>query len=43
MVFDPTEPDIDDSQLVREDWPDIAFGECKEDYPQILQNQRELA
>ena len=29
MVFDPTESEIDDSQLVHEDWSDSDYGECK--------------
>jgi len=33
MVFDPTEPDIDDSQFVREDWTASPYGECKEELP----------
>ena len=30
MIFDLIEPDIDDSQFVREDWSDSAYGERKE-------------
>ena len=30
MVFYLIEPDIDDSQFVREDWSASAWGECKE-------------
>ena len=30
IVFDPTEPDINDSKFNNEDWPSTAYGECKE-------------
>ena len=30
MVFDPTEPDIYESQLNNEDQSETAYGECKE-------------
>ena len=33
MVFDPSVPDIDDSQFVREDWTASPYGECKEEVP----------
>ena len=33
MVFDPSEPDIDESQFTREDWSASAYGECKEEIP----------
>ena len=33
MVFDPKEPDIDDSQFVRENWLDSAYSEFKEELP----------
>ena len=33
MVFDPTEPDIDESQFAREDWSATAYGSCTEDIP----------
>ena len=29
MVFDPTEPDIDESQFNNEDWSATDYGECK--------------
>ena len=29
MVFDPTDPDIDDSQFVCEDWLASTYGECR--------------
>ena len=31
MVFDPTEPDIDESQFNNEDWSVTDYGECKEE------------
>lgn len=33
MVFDPTEPDIDESQFPCEDWSSTVYGECKEELP----------
>jgi hypothetical protein len=33
MVFDSTEPDLDESQFPQEDWSASAYGECKEDLP----------
>jgi len=33
MVFDPTEPDIDQSQFPIEDWSATPYGPCKEDIP----------
>ena len=33
MVFDPSVPDIDDSQFVCEDWTASPYGECKEEVP----------
>ena len=33
MVFDPTEPDIDEDQFRLEDWSATSYGECKEDIP----------
>ena len=33
MVFDLTEPDIDDYHFVRKDWLTSAYGECKEELP----------
>ena len=33
MVFDPTEPTIDETQFAREDWDATAYGDCKEDIP----------
>ena len=33
MVFDPTEPDIDQSQFPTQDWSASAYGECKEEIP----------
>ena len=40
MVFDPTEPDIDDSQFVCEEWSASVYGECKGKLPPIIHNQR---
>ena len=33
MVFDPTEPDIDQSQFPTEDWSATPYGPCTEDIP----------
>ena len=33
MVFDPTEPDIDESQFSKEDWSATVYGECEEELP----------
>ena len=33
MVFDPTEPDIDNSQFVRENWLASDYSEIKEELP----------
>jgi len=33
MVFDPSEPDIDESQCPREDWTATPHGACTEDIP----------
>ena len=33
MVFDPTEPDIDESQFRHDDWSATSYGECKEYIP----------
>ena len=33
MVFDPTEPHIDEAQFPREDWSHTVYGEVKEDMP----------
>ena len=33
MVFDPSEPDVDESQFPREDWSATSYGECKEELP----------
>jgi len=40
MVFDPTEPDIDDAQFVREDWSATVYGECKEEVPSNMPEPR---
>ena len=33
MVFDPSEPDIDESQFSGETWTDTVYGDCSEDIP----------
>ena len=33
MVFDPTEPDIDESVFPKEDWSSTVYGECSEKLP----------
>ena len=33
MVFDPTEPDIDEAQFPRENWSHTVYGEVKEEIP----------
>ena len=30
VVFDPTDPDIDNFQFIHEDWSAISYGEFKE-------------
>ena len=40
MVFDPSEPDIDESQFVREDWSAAPYGECKEELPSGMPEPR---
>ena len=40
MVFDPTEPDIDEKQFVREDWTAAPYGECKEEFPRGMREPR---
>ena len=32
-VFDPSEPDIDESQFPREDWSATPYGDCNEEIP----------
>ena len=43
MVFDPTEPDIDESTFVKEDWSAAAYGECKEEIPSNAPKPRGVA
>ena len=43
MVFDPTDPDIDASQFVREDWSAAAYGECREEVPTNMPEPRGVA
>ena len=33
MVFDPSEPDLDESQFPKEDWSATPYGECCEEIP----------
>jgi len=33
MVFDPTEPEIDEASFEQQDWKDTVYGECKEEIP----------
>ena len=33
MVFDPSEPDLDETQFPREDWSATPYGSCNEDIP----------
>ena len=40
MVFDPSEPDIDESQFTKQDWSDTPYGDCKEDVPGNAPPQR---
>jgi len=40
MVFDPTEPDIDESQFTREDWSATVYGECSEELPSNMPEPR---
>ena len=40
MVFDPTEPDIDESCFVRQDWSAAAYGECEEELPPNMTEAR---
>ena len=40
MMFDPTEPDIDDAQFTREDWSASVYGECKEEVPPNMPEPR---
>ena len=43
MVFDPTEPDIDESKFVKEDWSAAAYGECTEEIPSNAPKPRGVA
>ena len=42
MVFDPSEPTIDDSQFQNHDWDATAYGECKEELPSNAPEPRGL-
>ena len=33
MVFDPSEPDIDDLKFPKHGWFNSVYGECKEEIP----------
>jgi hypothetical protein len=33
MVFDPSEPSIDESMFPKEDWTNTVYGQCSEDIP----------
>ena len=33
-VFDPIEPDVDETKFPNEDWPGTVYGECKEVIPE---------
>ena len=33
MVFDPTEPDIDETLFEKQDWKDTVYGSCTEEIP----------
>ena len=33
IVFDPTEPDLDESQFPRENWSATVYGDCQEELP----------
>ena len=41
-VFDPTEPDINQSQFPTQDWSASAYGECKEEIPSNAPKPRGL-
>ena len=34
MVFDPTEPDIDETKFLKQDWLATVYGDCKEIIPE---------
>lgn len=40
MVFDPTEPDIDESKFVCEDQSATAYGKCTEELPPNMPDPR---
>ena len=42
MVFDPSEPDINESLFTDEDWTATAYGECKEELPSNAPEPRGL-
>jgi len=40
MIFDPTEPDIDESKFVRQDWSHTVYGDVKEELPPKMPSPR---
>lgn len=40
MVFEATEPDIDDSKFMKEDWSAAAYEECRETLPKDMPEPR---
>ena len=40
MVFNPTEPNLDESCFKREDWSAAAYGECEEVLPPNIPEER---
>ena len=40
MVFDPSEPDIDEADFEKEDWSDTVYGKCTEEIPDNMPGTR---
>ena len=40
MVFDPTEPDLDENKFQKEDWSSTVYGECDEIIPENMPKPR---
>jgi hypothetical protein len=40
MVFDPSEPDIDEAAFAKEDWSNSVYGECSEVLPDNMPSPR---
>ena len=40
MVFDPSDPDIDESMFPTHDWSNSVYGECSEDKPSKMPTAR---